>query len=326
MLVTGGAGFIGSNFVHMISQGSEYEVTVLDKFTYASNLSSLEGLESSNVKIVSGDICDPKIVDEHLSRHEYVVNFAAESHNDNSLKDPYPFIESNILGTYNLLESARKYGNRFHHISTDEVFGDFPIESLEKFTEESPYRPSSPYSASKASSDLLVKAWHRSFGVKATITNCSNNYGPRQHIEKFIPRQITSLLQGGNIELYGAGANIRDWIHVDDHNQAVLDVIERGELGETYLIGANCEKSNFDVATILLKIFDLDDSRIKFVPDRAGHDLRYAIDASKIQNLLNWSPKFTNFEDGLNETISWYRNNSNWWKNSTRAPNLSYGN
>ena len=313
VLVTGAAGFIGANFVHFLYDNWDSEITVVDKLTYASNLKSIEGLLGSRVAFVEGDIANADLVDELVKKHDVVVNFAAESHNDNSLKDPSPFISSNILGTFAILEAVRKFGSRLHHISTDEVFGDLELDDPSRFTEVTPYNPSSPYSASKASSDLLVRAWVRSFGVNATISNCSNNYGPFQHIEKFIPRQITNLLSGRPVKIYGDGLNVRDWIHADDHSSAILAILQKGRAGETYLVGADGEKSNMDVVSELLGMFELDDSAIEWVRDRAGHDRRYAIDSTKIRQELGWAPKYSDFSVGLEATVEWYKNNREWW-------------
>ena len=313
LLVTGGAGFIGSNFVHLARRtGAANRITVLDRMTYAGNEANLAGLMDS-VELVVGDIADASVVDRLVATHDVVVHFAAESHNDNSLHDPWPFIETNIVGTFRILEAIRAHGKRLHHVSTDEVYGDLALDDPDTFHETTPYNPSSPYSASKASSDLLVRAWVRSFGIEATLSNCSNNYGPRQHIEKFIPRQITNVLTGIRPKLYGAGENVRDWIHVDDHNSAVLDIIARGRNGETYLIGANGERNNLAVMRLILTMMGKEADDFDHVRDRAGHDRRYAIDSSKIEAELDWTPKYTNFEDGLAATIGWYRDNEAWW-------------
>ena len=254
VLVTGGAGFIGSNFVlRMCQTRPDWQVTVLDALTYAGNRASLAPVEG-HIDFVHGSIADADLVDRLVAATDLVVHFAAESHNDNSLDDPWPFMESNIIGTYRLLEAVRRHGKRLHHISTDEVYGDLELDDPARFTESTPVNPSSPYSASKASADLLVRAWIRSFKVNATLSNCSNNYGPRQHVEKFIPRQITGILDGVKPKLYGAGANVRDWIHVDDHNDAVIAIIERGRLGETYLIGADGERNNRQIIALLLEL------------------------------------------------------------------------
>ena len=270
ILVTGGAGFIGSNFVHYVLGETDHTVTVLDKLTYAGNLASLEGLPADRFRFVKGDIQDAALVDELFADHDAVVHYAAESHNDNSLDDPRPFLDTNIVGTYTLLEAARRHDIRFHHISTDEVYGDLELDDPARFTEQTPYNPSSPYSSTKAGSDLLVRAWVRSFGVKATISNCSNNYGPYQHVEKFIPRQITNVLRGERPKLYGKGENVRDWIHANDHSSAVLTILEQGEIGETYLIGADGEKNNKEVVELILTTLGQPADAYDHVVDRAG--------------------------------------------------------
>lgn len=314
ILVTGGAGFIGSNFVHFLVENTDDEIVVLDSFTYAANAESLSGLPRDRVSVVRGSICDSRLVEEQVGAADLVVHYAAESHNDNSLISPEPFVNTNVIGTFTLLEAVRKFGTRFHHISTDEVYGDLELDDPERFTESTPYNPSSPYSSTKASSDLLVRAWVRSFGVQATISNCSNNYGPRQHVEKFIPRQITNILTGETPKLYGAGLNVRDWIHADDHSSAVLAVIEKGLVGETYLIGADGEKNNKEVLEMILEMMDCPRDAYDHVSDREGHDLRYAIDSSKLRSELGWEPRFDNFEAGLASTIDWYRSNQHWWR------------
>lgn len=313
LLVTGGAGFIGSNFVHHVVEHSDDKVIVLDKLTYAGNRRSIEGLPDDRFELVVGDIADPAVVDELVSRVDAVVHYAAESHNDNSLNDPRPFLETNIIGTYTLLEAVRRHDTRFHHISTDEVYGDLKLDDTARFTESTPYNPSSPYSSTKAGSDLLVRAWVRSFGVRATISNCSNNYGPYQHVEKFIPRQITNVLRGIRPKLYGKGENVRDWIHADDHSSAVMTILDRGEIGETYLIGADGEKDNKSVVELILTLLGEKPDAYDHVTDRAGHDLRYAIDSTKLRTELGWVPRFQDFEAGLAATIDWYRENESWW-------------
>ncbi len=315
LLVTGGAGFIGSSFVRLVlNDRPDWQVTVLDKLTYAGNLKNLDGLDKDRLKIVRGDICDQKLVNKLIRDCDMVVHFAAESHNDNSLSDPFPFVETNIIGTFRVLEAVRKHNKRLHHISTDEVYGDLELNESRKFTAETAYNPSSPYSSTKAGSDHLVKAWCRSFGVQATISNCSNNYGPRQHVEKFIPRQITEILMGRKPKLYGTGENVRDWIHVDDHNRAVLMILEKGKPGETYLMGANGEKNNKEVIELILSLMGKDPRDYEQVNDRPGHDLRYAIDSSKICQELGWKPKFPDFKSGLEQTIKWYESNRGWWE------------
>ncbi|GAK47789.1 dTDP-glucose 4,6-dehydratase [Secundilactobacillus oryzae JCM 18671] len=334
IIVTGGAGFIGSNFVHyVVNNHPEINVTVLDKLTYAGNRANLAGLPEDRVKLVVGDIADAKIVDELVKDADAVVHYAAESHNDNSLVDPSPFIQTNVVGTYTLIEACRKYDVRFHHISTDEVFGDLPLrEDLpghgegvgEKFTPDSPYKPSSPYSSTKASSDLLVRAWVRSFGLKATISNCSNNYGPYQHIEKFIPRQITNILSGIRPKLYGSGKNVRDWIHTDDHSRAVWKVLTEGQIGETYLIGADGEQDNKTVLEMLLEEMGQPADAYDQVNDRPGHDMRYAIDATKLKKELGWQPEITDFREGLRATIDWYTKHQDWWQDEKAAVEAKY--
>ncbi len=324
MLITGGAGFIGANFVHYTLQNCpDFQVTVIDKLTYAGNAENLTSV-LDQIQFVTGDICDPELLDQLVAETDIVVHFAAESHNDNSLQNPYPFIETNIIGTFRILEAVRKHGKRLHHISTDEVYGDLELDDPAKFTPETPYNPSSPYSSTKAGSDLLVRAWVRSFGVQATISNCSNNYGPYQHVEKMIPRQITNILSGEKLKLYGKGENIRDWIHVDDHNSAVHRIIEDGRIGETYLIGADGEMNNVDVFHMILELMDKDESWLEHVKDRPGHDLRYAIDASKLRDELGWTPKYTNFREGLQATIDWYAANEAWWKPQKDATEAKY--
>ncbi|MFD6178179.1 dTDP-glucose 4,6-dehydratase, partial [Isoptericola sp. NPDC060282] len=280
VLVTGGAGFIGANFVQQtVRERPEAVVTVLDALTYAGDRSSLDPV-ADRIRFVQGSVTDADLVDGLVADADVVVHFAAESHNDNSLTDPSPFVQTNVVGTFTLLEAVRRHGVRYHHISTDEVYGDLALDDPAKFTPSTPYNPSSPYSASKAGSDLLVRAWVRSFGVEATISNCSNNYGPNQHVEKFIPRQVTNLIDGVRPRVYGAGANVRDWIHVADHNAAVWAIVDRGRIGETYLIGADGETSNLQVVRTLNELFGRDADDFDHVTDRAGHDLRYAIDAT----------------------------------------------
>jgi dTDP-glucose 4,6-dehydratase len=324
MLVTGGAGFIGSNFVRLALAETSDTVTVLDSLTYAGDARSLTGLDSSRFRLVQGSICDPSLVNGLVNSHDVVVHFAAESHNDNSLKDPAPFINTNLVGTFELLEAVRRHGKRYHHISTDEVYGDLELDDPARFTESTPYNPSSPYSATKAGSDLLVRAWVRSFGVQATISNCSNNYGPYQHVEKFIPRQITNVIDGIRPKLYGAGLNVRDWIHVNDHNAAVLRILEAGQIGETYLIGADGEKDNQSVIELILELMGQPTDAYDHVNDRAGHDLRYAIDSTKLRTELGWQPRYRDFESGLAATIDWYRANEAWWRPMKQATEAAY--
>lgn len=334
IIVTGGAGFIGSNFVHYVYNNfPNVHITILDKLTYAGNQNNVKSILGDRVELVVGDIMDKELVDKLASKADAVVHYAAESHNDNSLNDPSPFIYTNFVGTYTLLEAARKYDLRFHHVSTDEVYGDLPLrEDLpgngelpgEKFTEDTKYNPSSPYSSTKAASDLIVRAWIKSFEIKATISNCSNNYGPYQHIEKFIPRQITNILSGIKPKLYGNGKNVRDWIHTNDHSSAVWTILNEGKIGETYLIGANGEKNNKEVLELILKEMHMPNDYYDHVTDRAGHDLRYAIDSTKLYKELNWKPKYTNFEEGLRQTIQWYIDNQEWWEHEKEEVEAKY--
>ncbi len=314
LLVTGGAGFIGANFVHYtVKNLPEHQVTVIDKLTYAANPGTLHSI-LDNIEFVTGDICDKELMDKLVSETDIVVHFAAESHNDNSLRDPWPFLQTNLMGTATILEAVRKHGKKLHHVSTDEVYGDLEIGSPVKFTPDTPYNASSPYSSTKAGSDLLVKAWVRSFGIHATISNCSNNYGQFQHIEKFIPRQITNILSDITPKLYGTGEQVRDWIHVDDHNSAVHAIIEKGRSGETYLIGADGEQDNKYVIETVLELMGKDKSSYEHVTDRPGHDQRYAIDATKLREELGWIPQYTNLREGLQATIDWYTENRSWWE------------
>ncbi|AKD95578.1 dTDP-glucose 4,6-dehydratase [Rhodococcus erythropolis] len=324
VLVTGGAGFIGANFVHQtVAERPDAEVTVLDALTYAGNKSSLDSI-ADRITFVHGDITDAVLVDELVGAADVVVHFAAESHNDNSLADPWPFVQTNIVGTFTLLQAVRKHDVRYHHISTDEVYGDLELGDPDRFTESTAYNPSSPYSSTKASSDMLVRAWTRSFGVRATLSNCSNNYGPYQHVEKFIPRQITNVLAGLRPKLYGDGLNVRDWIHVDDHNSAVWAIIDGGRIGQTYLIGADGEVNNRTVMESILQILGRGADEFDFVTDRPGHDVRYAIDSSLLRKELGWSPRYEDFRNGLEATIDWYRDNEQWWRPQKDATEQAY--
>lgn len=324
LLITGGAGFIGSNFVHYtLKNRSEYQLTVIDKLTYAGNLDNLAGV-LNQIHFVTGDICDQELIDKLVREADIVVHFAAESHNDNSLRDPWPFIQTNLVGTATILEAVRKYGKRLHHISTDEVYGDLELDAPTKFTETTPYNASSPYSSTKAGSDLLVKAWVRSFGIKATLSNCSNNYGPYQHVEKFIPRQITNILSGVSPKLYGTGEQVRDWIHVDDHNRAVHAILDKGISGELYLIGADGEQNNKYILETILELMGKNKDAYEHVADRPGHDQRYAIDNTKIKTELAWSPVYIDIREGLRATIDWYAQNESWWKNEKAKIEAAY--
>ncbi len=323
IVVTGGCGFIGSNFVRWVAEHRpEVRMTVLDKLTYAGNPANIEGVP--NVELVVGDVCDADLLSEVVPGRDAVVHFAAESHNDNSIAGPEPFLRTNVEGTYRLLEACREHGVRLHHVSTDEVYGDLALDDPARFTEETPYRPSSPYSSTKAASDMLVRAWARTYGVAATISNCSNNYGPYQHVEKFIPRQVTNVLRGERPKLYGDGLNVRDWIHVEDHSSAVWAVLERGRMGETYLVGADGERSNLDVLRAVLRVMGEPEDAFDRVRDRPGHDRRYAIDASKIRRELGWRPRRADFLEGLAETVAWYGANRAWWEPAKDAAEERY--
>lgn len=325
IVVTGGAGFIGSNFVHYVyRERPDWEIVVYDLLTYAGNRENIADLDESRVKFIQADICDEKAIDAAVAECDAVVHFAAESHNDNSLHQAWPFVHTNLIGTYQILEACRLHGRRLHHVSTDEVYGDLELDDPAKFTPETPYNPSGPYSSTKAGSDLLVRAWVRSFGVEATISNCSNNYGPYQHVEKFIPRQITEILEGRKPKLYGTGENVRDWIHTEDHSSGVLTILEKGKSGETYLIGADGEKNNKDVVEMILELIGKDPKDYDHVNDRPGHDLRYAIDATKLRQELGWEPKYTDFREGLKSTIEWYKANEAWWKPQKEATEAKY--
>jgi dTDP-glucose 4,6-dehydratase len=324
ILVTGGAGFIGSNFVHYVMrERPDWQISVYDLLTYAGNEKNLEGLDPSRYTFIKADICDEVAIDKAVADHDLVVHFAAETHVDNSLHSPWPFVNTNMVGTYHVLEAVRKHGKRLHHISTDEVFGDLEPDDP-KFNEQTPYNPSSPYSSTKAGSDMLVRAWVRSYGVQATISNCTNNYGPYQHVEKFIPRQITEILDGRQPKLYGSGDNIRDWIHAEDHSSGVLLILEKGKSGETYMLGPENEKTNKEVVEMILELMGKSKDDYEHVNDRPGHDKRYAIDSTKIRNDLGWQPKYTDFREGLAQTIEWYKNNEPWWRPQKEATEAKY--
>jgi dTDP-glucose 4,6-dehydratase len=324
VLVTGGAGFIGSNFVIRVRETRpDWDVTVVDALTYAGHLENLAPV-ADQIEFVHGSIADEDLIDGLVKSNDLVVHFAAESHNDNSLDDPFPFVETNVVGTFRVLEAVRRHGARLHHISTDEVYGDLELDDPNRFSESTPLNPSSPYSSTKASADLLVRAWIRSFDLRATVSNCSNNYGPRQHVEKFIPRQITNILTGVKPKLYGSGENVRDWIHVDDHNDAVVTIIERGRLGETYLIGADGERSNKEIIALLLELLGRPADWYDHVNDRPGHDLRYAIDASKLRAETGWEPVYADIRAGLAATVEWYRANEGWWAPAKERTEQTY--
>lgn len=317
LLVTGGAGFIGSNFIrYWLKKYPKDKIINLDKLTYAGHLSSTKDFsKNKNYKFIKGDICDATVVNKVVSEVDTIVHFAAESHVDRSISGPQVFVKTNVIGTQVLLDHALKHKiKKFHHISTDEVFGSLELNSKEKFDENTRYNPRSPYSASKASSDYLVKSYFYTYGLPVTITNCSNNYGPFQDPEKFLPRMITNLIDNKSLPIYGDGKNVRDWLFVDDHIRAIDVVVNKGIIGETYCIGGLTEDiNNLEIAKILLKIFKKDASYLKFVPDRKGHDRRYAVDWSKIKTKLGWRPKY-NFDKYMMETVKWYRENEWWWR------------
>lgn len=324
VLITGGAGFIGGNFVlRSLKRFPKVKITVLDTLTYASNWQTLEPVLEM-ITFVKGDVSDQKLVDSLVSQNDVIVHFAAESHNDNALSEPWPFVYTNVIGTITILQAVRLHGKHLHHISTDEVYGDLSLESHQRFDEFTAYFPSSPYSASKASSDHFVRSWCRSYGVNATISTSSNNYGPHQHVEKFIPRQITNLLDGQRPKLYGTGTNVRDWIHVNDHNDAVWNIIKRGQKGSTYLVGVDGELSNITIVRMLLEIFGLQLDDFDHVKDRAGHDRRYAVDATRLRTELGWTPRYAEFHVGLEETVAWYAANETWWRASKETTEARY--
>ncbi|MCX8647760.1 dTDP-glucose 4,6-dehydratase [Bifidobacterium sp. B4107] len=325
IIVTGGCGFIGSNFVrYVVRNHPEVHITVIDALTYAGNIENIAGLPGDRVEFIHGNICDEDLLNRVVPGHDAIVHYAAESHNDNSIANPEPFIQTNVVGTFRLIQAARKFDIRYHHVSTDEVYGDLALDDPARFTEETPYHPSSPYSSTKASSDMLVRAWFRTFGLKMTISNCSNNYGPYQHVEKFIPRQITNILEGIRPKLYGDGLNVRDWINTEDHSSAVWTILTQGRLGETYLIGADGERDNITVLRDILRVMGKDENDFDHVKDRPGHDRRYAIDSSKLRRELGWTPAHTDFESGLRETIDWYRSNRQWWEPVKAATEARY--
>ena len=316
VLVTGGAGFIGSNFTrYYLENHPDDQIVNFDKLTYAGNLENLKDVENNkNYTFVKGDIADPKAVASIMESVDIVVNFAAESHVDRSILDPAPFIVTNVLGTQVLLDAAVKAKvKRFHHVSTDEVFGALTLESTDRFSEGTNYNPRSPYAASKAASDHLVRAYYFTYSLPITITNCSNNFGPYHYPEKFIPLAITNLLEGKKIPMYGDGLYVRDWLYVEDHARAIDLVLEKGKVGGTYCIGINSDISNLEVAKKILKILNLTEDQIEYVKDRPGHDRRYAINSEKIKKELGWEPKY-DFDTGLRLTIDWFKQNEIWWK------------
>ena len=319
VLVTGGAGFIGGNFVHhMVNKYPDYQIVNLDLLTYAGNLETLKPVEDKpNYKFVKGDIADEAFIMDLFEKEKFdvVVNFAAESHVDRSIEDPGIFVQTNVMGTRVLLDASRKFGvKRYHQVSTDEVYGDLPLDRPDLFfTENTPIHTSSPYSASKASADLFVLAYHRTFGTPVTVSRCSNNYGPYHFPEKLIPLMISRALADEELPVYGNGENVRDWLHVSDHCEAIDLIIHKGKVGEVYNIGGHNERTNLQVVQTILKALDKPESLIKYVKDRPGHDRRYAIDPTKIHNELGWLPE-TKFADGIKKTIQWYLDNKEWWE------------
>ncbi len=317
LLVTGGAGFIGSNFIlYWLKKYPQDKIVNLDKLTYAGNLENLKSVEKNpNYEFVKGDICNPQLVNALTEKTDVIVHFAAESHVDRSITDPAPFIKTNIEGTYVLLEAALKNKiKKFHHVSTDEVFGALELGSKEKFNDNTPYNPHSPYSASKASSDHLVRAYFDTYNLPVTISNCSNNFGPYQFLEKLIPLAVTNIIEGKKVPVYGDGLYVRDWLYVEDHVKAIDLILQKGKIGETYLVGGLTEDiANIDIVKKILKIMGKDETQIEFVKDRPGHDRRYAIDWSRINKELGWKPEH-NFEEYLELTINWYKNNESWWR------------
>ena len=329
IIVTGGAGFIGSNFVfHMLDKYPDYRIICLDKLTYAGNLSTLAPvMDNPNFRFVKADICDREAVYKLFEEEQpdIVVNFAAESHVDRSIEDPGIFLQTNIMGTATLMDACRKYGiTRYHQVSTDEVYGDLPLDRPDLFfTEETPIHTSSPYSSSKAAADLLVLAYHRTYGLPGTISRCSNNYGPYHFPEKLIPLMISRALADEELPVYGDGANVRDWLHVSDHCEAIDLIIHKGREGEVYNIGGHNERTNLEVVKTILKALGKPESLIKYVKDRPGHDLRYAIDPTKMETELGWEPKY-NFDTGIAQTIQWYLDNQDWWKHIINGEYQNY--
>ena len=307
ILVTGGAGFIGSNFLHYwFRRHPKDEIINFDLMTYAADPRNLVGLEKYNYMFIKGDIAERELIGKIVKDVDAIVNFAAESHVDNSINDSSRFVHSNIVGVHSILEAVKRYGKRFHQVSTDEVYGSLPLNSSLRFTEESSYRPMNPYAATKASADHLIRSYFNTYGIGATISNCGNNYGPRQHLEKLIPKTISNALEWHKIQLYGNGKQVRDWIYVDDHCSAIEAILRKGVVGETYLVGADGEMPNIEMVRLILKELERPESLIEHIKDRPGHDARYALDASKIREELGWSIKY-NILDGMKATIDWYR-------------------
>jgi len=318
LLVTGGLGFIGTNFIrYWFKHHPDDTIVNLDKVTYAANPANLSEFEGkSNYKFVKGDICDKNLVAEIVKDIDLIIHFAAETHVDRSLDEPELFLQTNILGTYNLLNFASQHNIRFHHISTDEVFGALELNTENKFTESTTYDPRSPYSSSKAASDHLVRSFYHSFNLPITISNCSNNYGPYQSPEKFLPRMITNLLTDQKVKVYGDGLNVRDWLHVLDHCRAIEAIIQKGKIGETYVIGGLTKDiNNLELTKTVLDLMGKGEDQIEFVTDRPGHDRRYAVNWEKIKNELGWTPQYS-FEEGIKATVDWYTQNSDWWQAS----------
>ncbi len=321
LLITGGSGFIGSNFIrYWMEYHADDHIINLDALTYAANQESLKDVASNpNYEFVHGDILNAELVGGLVAKADRIVHFAAESHVDRSIIGPSAFVETNIKGTFVLLEALRQAQGKqpekpFHHISTDEVFGSLALGTSEKFSETTPYSPNSPYSASKAASDHLVRAYHETYGLPITITNCSNNFGPYQHPEKFIPRMITDVLQGGTAKIYGDGLYVRDWLYVVDHARAIEAVLQNGKNGETYLVGGmERDINNLEIAKMVLGMLNVSEDKIEFIKDRPGHDRRYAVDWNKIHTELSWKPEHS-VEDWLKETVAWYQNNEAWWR------------
>lgn len=316
LLVTGGAGFIGSNFIHYwLKNHPDDNVTNIDKLTYAGKLENLEDLANNpHYTFIKGDICDQLVVEKAMEGMDTVVHFAAESHVDRSILDPQVFVRTNVLGTQVLLDAARKFKvKRFHHVSTDEVFGALTLETKDRFRENTPYNPRSPYSATKAAADHLVRAAHITYDLPITITNCADNFGPYQYPEKLVSLAITNILEGNKVPIYGDGLYVRDWLYVEDHCVAIELVLEKGKIGETYLVGTDGDIKNIELIKKVLKIMGVTEDQLEFVKDRPGHDRRYAIDATKIKTELGWSPKYT-LEQALEITVKWYQNNQNWWQ------------
>jgi dTDP-glucose 4,6-dehydratase len=324
LLVTGGAGFVGANFVHYtLATRPDVRVSVLDALTYAGNAANLASVEE-RIEFIHGDVTDAAVLDPLVAQADVVVHLAAHTHNDNAVRDPGPFVHTNLVGTYTVLEAVRRHGVRLHHVSTDEVYGELALADPDRFTAASPYRPSGPYSATKAGSDLLVRAWERSFGVRATISHSANNYGRYQHVEKFIPRQITNVLTDRKPKLYGSGRHVRDWVHVDDHSAALWAILEHGQTGRTYLIGTGVESQNRSLVELILELMGRPPDWYEYVADRPGHDLRYALDPTRTRQELGWHPQHRDLRAGLAATIEWYRAHRDWWAPMKDAVEAAY--